>query len=141
MNKLKATCDRILAKLPPSIKGEQVLGGIVIPQNIKLSDHKGLAELLIVSAGPDCKVAKAGLYVLVAKAVCQPLEYDGEEYMVFSEVTAIAIIEKTPEAAGSGKPAGEPDVLTISEIRAGLGMPTKPIDDASALPAEPAPGA
>ena len=138
MKNLKATCDRILAKLPPSIKGEQILDGIVIPEATKrLHDLKGLTELLIVSAGPDCKVAKPGAYVLVAKAVCQPLEYDGDEYMVFSEVTAIAIIEKTADPVAIPlQPAKTP--LTIEEVKAGLGMTAKPVDDASALPVEPA---
>jgi co-chaperonin GroES (HSP10) len=142
MKKLKATCDRILAQLPPALKGEKIIGGIVIPEAAKLNEHRGLTELLIVSAGPDCKVAKPGLYVLVAKAVCQPLDYEGVEYMVFSEVTAVAIIEKTPEPVAISIPSPEQHALTIADIKAGLGMKDeKPIDDQSALPVEAAPSA
>lgn len=136
MKKLKATCDRILAKLPPAFQGEQLIGGIVIPENARrLQEAKGITELLIVSAGPDCKVAKEGLRVLVAKAVCQPIEYDKDEYMVFSEVTAIAIIETVPDVPGISPAELLAKPLGMAEIKAGLGIVEKPVDDSSALPA------
>lgn len=136
--KLHATCDRILARLAPSLKGEQIIGGIVVPEAVRrLNEQKAIVELLIVSAGPDCKIAKPGRYALVAKAVCQPIEYDGAEYMVFSEVTAIAIIEEM-DGEKTKDVIMAPPPPTIAEIRTALGIPEKPTDDSSALPSEPA---
>lgn len=101
--KLLATCDRILARLPVTMGDAQVVGGIVIPDNVKLKDKSGaIIELVVESAGPDCKVARAGDTVVVNKNVCGPIEYEGVEWMVFSEVTAIAIIRPdapAPKAA------------------------------------------
>lgn len=131
--KLRATCDRILARLPIQTGDANIVGGIIIPMNVKLKDAKPIVELVIESAGPDCKVARAGLKVIVNKNVCAPLEIDGVEWMVFSEVTAIAIVEEVEEQA-TPRPDMGPVPLTMEEIKTGLGIPSKPIDDSSAVP-------
>lgn len=138
MKKLLATCDRILARLPLALTEESVIGGIIIPpETLEAMKRHAIVELEIVAAGPDCKVARAGDRVVVNKNVCSPIEWEGTEYMVFSEVTAFAIIKeqaevKTPAPLLAGT-AWRP---TIEEIRTGLGIPGKPVDDASAVPLE-----
>lgn len=142
MKKLLATCDRILARLPVALSEGNMVGGIIIPAPVlKAMDRRGMAELEIVSAGPDCKVARTGDRVVVNKAVCEPLEWDGQEYMVFSEVTAFAVIRQLADVAtpsASTSPQVTPAPLTMDEIKSGLGIPSKPVDDASDLPVEPA---
>lgn len=134
MKKLKATCDRILARLPIIDSSATVVGGIIIPEKtLKDMQRNTILTLDIESAGPDCKVARAGLKVIVNKNVCAPLEIDGVEWMVFSEVTAIAIVEEVAEPAKA--PSAQPP-LSIEEVKAALGIGTKPVDDSSALPAE-----
>lgn len=141
MIKLLATCDRILARLPVAEGDMKMIGGIIIPESAKLKDRKPIVELVIESAGPDCKVAKGGMKVVVNKNVCSPIEYNGVEWMIFSEVTAIAIIkeEADPEptkTAGAPLPATK---LTIEEVRAGIGIKTGPVNDSSDLPVAPPP--
>lgn len=133
--KLKATCDRILARLPISEGEGKVVGGIIIPDNIKLKDKNPIVELIIESAGPDCKVAKDGDTVIVNKNVCGPIEWNGVEYMVFSEVTAFAIVKKV-EAAVPIVITEKPKPLTMDEIKAGLGLKIAPTDDSADLPIE-----
>lgn len=97
MSKLLATCDRILAKLPLSASESNVIDGIIIPQRtLDQMKGKNLIELEVLSAGPDCKVARNGDKVLVNPVVCSPMEWDGQQYMVFSEVTAFAIVRTEP---------------------------------------------
>ena len=86
MKKLLATCDRILARLPLALSEENVIGGIVIPEaSLKTMQRHAIVELEIVAAGPDCKVARSGDRVVVNKNVCSPIEWEGVEYMIFSE--------------------------------------------------------
>lgn len=94
MTNLHATCDRILAKLPLSETESDVVGGIIVPKRtLDQMKAKTYAELEIVSAGPDCKVARPGDRVVVNTNVCSPIEWEGTKYMVFSEVTAMAVIK------------------------------------------------
>lgn len=96
---LLATCDRILAKLPFSDTESDVVGGIIVPKStLNQMKAKTYVELEIVSAGPDCKVARTGDRVIVNNNVCSPIEWDGTQYMVFSEVTAFAVI-RTPASS------------------------------------------
>lgn len=144
MKTLLATCDRILAREPVAIPVSEMIGLIVIPEATRrIMEQKGMVELEIVSAGPDCKTASAGDRVIVAKGVCECYEWEGTEYRAFSERTALAIIKEQPDVATPSPvtPPVKSTPLTMDEIKTGLGIPSKPVDDASDLPVEPAPNA
>lgn len=138
MKKLLATCDRIIARLPLRLTEESIVGGIIIPpEALEAMKRHAIVELEIVAAGPDCKVARTGDHVVVNKNVCSPLEWEGAEYMVFSEVTAFAIIKEQADVkAPVPVSVVAPEPVTMAEIKAALNIPDRPVDDASALPVE-----
>lgn len=144
---LRATCDRILAIAPPPVPepAEMQVDKIIIPAAAMAAIKAKMAEnpmqvLEIASAGPDCKVAKKGMKVIVNKNHYQgTIEYEGVHYACFSEVTAFAILEPAPAEGAAPPPAQAklPD-LTIAEVKAGLGIADAPKDDRHDLPAEAA---
>lgn len=140
--KLKATCDRVLAVLPLQYSQAQTIDGIIIPEKTmkQIAESKNpVLELEVLSAGPDCKVVKEGMRVVVNRNACSPIPWNGQEYMVFSEVTVIMAFEPTAEIKDTGVPMpilGSPGkLLSIEEIQAGLAQQAveeqKMVDDAS----------
>ncbi len=139
MKTLKATCDRILAIVPMKSNESELIGGIIVPKHMRdRLESTGLCELEIAAAGPDCKVASAGMRVVVSKAAAgEPFGYGDGQYVCFSEVTALFIVYEQ-EPAAPAPPVTTPIRPTIAEVRAAVGSETAPKDDSSDLPPQKA---
>ncbi len=144
---LRATTDQILAIAPAPVKEMEEVGGIIIPEAAMAAVKAAMKEspmlnLEIAAVGPDCKVARKGMRVIVNKHHYNDatVEFEGIHYARFSEGTAFAIIASVPPELLVEKPLAAPEKLSIAEIQAGLGMAVLPTDDRDALPAETAKG-
>ena len=112
---MKATTDRVLARLPLRQSDATMIGGIIIPNPETLNKKNPVIELDVLAAGPDCKTVRAGDRVIVNRNVCSPLEWHGAEYMVFSEVSVIAVLDRPTKEEAAPEPQKP---LTAAEINA-----------------------
>ena len=95
--KIKPLGDRVLVK--PLEEGEQVRGGIIIPDTAKEKPQQG--EVQAVGPGKrtdDGKVlpmhVKVGQVVLYGKYAGTEVKIDGEDCLIMSETDIFGIVEK-----------------------------------------------
>ncbi len=144
--KLLATCTNILAcPVKAEILEEKIIGGVIVPaETQRLLDKKNpLIELEVLAVGHQVVKVKAGDRLLYNKHHGEAIPWGDQQLLRITEDQVFAIIK---EEAAAPVPAAiplqpAPAPLTIEEVKAGLGMTAKPVDDASALPVEVAPGA
>ena len=97
--------DRVIVK---RIKeGEQVHGGIIIPDSAKEKPQEG--EVIAAGEGKyredgsrQALDVKAGDRVLFGKYSSSEIKIDGEELLIMREEEILGIIERASAAAGSG---------------------------------------
>lgn len=97
--------DRVILKRID--EGEQVRGGIIIPDSAKEKPQEG--EVIAVGAGKyredgsrQALDVKAGDRVLFGKYTSSELKVDGEELLIMREDEILGIIRRRAAAAGSG---------------------------------------
>jgi chaperonin GroES len=117
---IKPLHDRVLVKRIE--EGEQVRGGIIIPDSAKEKPQEG--EVIVVGSGKyqvngsrQALDVKAGDRVLFAKYTSSEIEIDGEELLIMREDEILGIIQRAGVATGSavgsiasassGKPSGK----------------------------------
>lgn len=95
--KIKPLGDRVLVK--PLEEGEQVRGGIIIPDTAKEKPQQGKVK----AVGPGKRTddgknlpmnVKVGQTVLYGKYAGTEVKIDGEDYLIMSESDIFGIIEK-----------------------------------------------
>lgn len=96
--------DRVIVKRID--EGEQVRGGIIIPDSAKEKPQEG--EVIAVGAGKykedgsrQALDVKAGDRVLFGKYSSSEIQVDGEELLIMREEEILGIIERAGAAAGS----------------------------------------
>jgi chaperonin GroES len=102
--KVRPLHDRIIVQRLE--EGEQVVGGIIIPDTAKEKPQQG--RVVAVGKGKakdDGKVipldVKEGDTILFGKYSGQEIKLDGEEYLILREDEVLAVLEETAAAAGS----------------------------------------
>jgi chaperonin GroES len=97
--------DRVIVKRID--EGEQVTGGIIIPETAKEKPQEG--EVIAAGEGkykPDGSRqpmdVKAGDRVLFGKYTSSEIRVDGEEFLILREEEILGIVERTRAAVGSG---------------------------------------
>jgi chaperonin GroES len=97
--------DRVIVKRID--EGEQVRGGIIIPDTAKEKPQEG--EVIAAGEGKYRKDGsrqaldvKAGDRVLFGKYTSAEIKVDGEELLIMREDEILGIIERASSAAGSG---------------------------------------
>lgn len=98
--------DRIIIKRID--EGEQIRGGIIIPDSAKEKPQEG--EVIAVGAGKKLdsgeRVAmdvKEGDRVLFGKYAGTEVKLDDEEYLIMREDDILGVIERAAKAKGKGK--------------------------------------
>src|SRR2546423_7657865 len=101
---IKPLHDRVLVKRIE--EGEQVRGGIIIPDSAKEKPQEG--EVIAVGSGKykedgsrQALDVKAGDRVLFGKYSSSEIEIDGEELLIMREDEILGIIQRTAVATGS----------------------------------------
>jgi chaperonin GroES len=101
--------DRVIVKRID--EGEQVRGGIIIPDTAKEKPQEG--EVIAVGEGKYKKDGtrqaldvKAGDRVLFGKYSSSEVKLDGEEFLIMREDEILGIISRAGAAAGGGKKSG-----------------------------------
>jgi chaperonin GroES len=89
-------------------EGEQVRGGIIIPDTAKEKPQEG--EVIAVGEGKKLDSGervpldvKAGDRVLFGKYAGTEIKLDGEEYLIMREEDILGVIESAEKAKGKGK--------------------------------------
>lgn len=89
--------DRVIVTdrpLPP--KGEQMAGGIVIPENTSASSKAQVLnphfEAIVLAAGPDCTTVKLGDRVVVTGANCYPVKVGEKTYTFTRQNEIVAVL-------------------------------------------------
>jgi chaperonin GroES len=104
--KVRPLHDRIIVQRLE--EGEQVVGGIIIPDTAKEKPQQGK----VIAAGrgkvkEDGKVipldVKEGDTILFGKYSGQEIKIDGEEYLILREDEVLAVLEETAAAVGGKK--------------------------------------
>jgi chaperonin GroES len=97
--------DRVILKRID--EGEQVRGGVIIPDSAKEKPQEG--EVIAVGAGKyredgsrQALDVKAGDRVLFGKYTSSELKVDGEELLIMREDEILGIIRRGAAASGSG---------------------------------------
>ena len=97
--------DRVIVKRIE--EGEQVHGGIIIPDSAKEKPQEG--EVIAAGEGKyredgsrQALDVKAGDRVLFGKYSSSEIKIDGEELLIMHEGEILGIIERASAAAGSG---------------------------------------
>ena len=103
--KIQPLHDRVIVKRID--EGEQVRGGIIIPDTAKEKPQEG--EVIAVGAGKykedgtrQALDVKAGDRVLFGKYSSSEIKVDGEELLIMREDEILGIIKRAGAAAGSG---------------------------------------
>ena len=98
--------DRIIIKRIE--EGEQIRGGIIIPDSAKEKPQEG--EVIAVGAGKKLdsgeRIAmdvKEGDRVLFGKYAGTEVKLDDEEYLIMREDDILGVIERAAKAKGKGK--------------------------------------
>ena len=88
-------------------EGEQVRGGIIIPDTAKEKPQEG--EVIAVGAGKyredgtrQTLDVKAGDRVLFGKYSGSEIKLDGEEFLIMREEEILGVIERAGAASGTG---------------------------------------
>ena len=102
---IKPLQDRVIVKRIE--EGEQVRGGIIIPDSAKEKPQEG--EVIAVGEGKKLDTGerlpldvKAGDRVLFGKYTSTEIKIDGEELLIMREDEILGIIQRAGAAAGSG---------------------------------------
>jgi len=102
---IKPLHDRVIVKRIE--EGEQVRGGIIIPDSAKEKPQEG--EVIAVGEGKKLDTGerlpldvKAGDRVLFGKYTSTEIKIDGEELLIMREDEILGIIQRAGAAAGSG---------------------------------------
>jgi chaperonin GroES len=102
---IKPLHDRVIVKRID--EGEQVRGGIIIPDSAKEKPQEG--EVIAVGAGKykedgsrQTLDVQAGDRVLFGKYSSSEIKVDGEELLIMREDEILGIITRAGAAAGSG---------------------------------------
>jgi chaperonin GroES len=102
---IKPLQDRVIVKRID--EGEQVRGGIIIPDSAKEKPQEG--EVIAVGEGKKLDTGerlpldvKAGDRVLFGKYTSTEIKIDGEELLIMREDEILGIIQRAGAAAGSG---------------------------------------
>jgi chaperonin GroES len=97
--------DRVIVKRID--EGEQVTGGIIIPETAKEKPQEG--EVIAAGEGryrPDGSRqpmdVKAGDRVLFGKYTSSEIRVDGEEFLILREEEILGIVERASAAVSSG---------------------------------------
>ena len=106
---IKPLHDRVIVKRIE--EGEQVRGGIIIPDSAKEKPQEG--EVIAVGDGKrkddggriELDV-KAGDRVLFGKYSSSEVKLDGEEYLIMREDEILGILERAGAASGGGAKKG-----------------------------------
>ena len=106
---IKPLHDRVIVKRIE--EGEQVRGGIIIPDTAKEKPQEG--EVIAVGEGKirddgsrQTLDVKAGDRVLFGKYSGSEIKIDGEEFLIMREDEILGIIERAGAATGSGGKKG-----------------------------------
>ena len=109
---IKPLHDRVIVKRID--EGEQVRGGIIIPDSAKEKPQEG--EVIAVGEGKYLKDGrrqaldvKAGDRVLFGKYSSSEIKIDGEELLILREDEILGIISRAGAAAGSAGGRGKKD--------------------------------
>jgi len=109
---IKPLHDRVIVKRID--EGEQVRGGIIIPDTAKEKPQEG--EVIAVGEGKYLKDGKrqtldvqAGDRVLFGKYSSAEVRIDGEELLIMREEEILGIISRAGVAAGSAGGGGKKD--------------------------------
>ncbi len=101
---IKPLHDRVIVKR--IAEGEQVRGGIIIPDSAKEKPQEG--EVLAAGAGKyredgtrQTLDVKAGDRILFGKYTSSEIKIDGEELLIMREDEILGIIKRAGAAAGS----------------------------------------
>jgi chaperonin GroES len=107
---IKPLHDRVIVKRIE--EGEQVRGGIIIPDTAKEKPQEG--EVIAVDEGKYRKDGmrqsldvKAGDRVLFGKYSSSEVKLDGEEYLIMREDEILGVISRAGAAASGGKKSGK----------------------------------
>jgi chaperonin GroES len=107
---IKPLHDRVIVKRIE--EGEQVRGGIIIPDTAKEKPQEG--EVIAVGDGKYLKDGtrqaldvKAGDRVLFGKYSSSEVKIDGEEYLIMREDEILGIIRRAGASAGSAAGGGK----------------------------------
>jgi chaperonin GroES len=102
--------DRVIVKRID--EGEQVRGGIIIPDTAKEKPQEG--EVIAVGLGKykedgsrQALDVKAGDRVLFGKYSSSDIKVDGEELLMMREDEILGIITRAGAASGSGRKSGK----------------------------------
>jgi chaperonin GroES len=102
---IKPLHDRVIVRRIE--EGEQVRGGIIIPDSAKEKPQEG--EIIAVGEGKyredgtrQTLDVKAGDRVLFGKYSGSEIKLDGEEFLIMREDEILGIIERAGAASGSG---------------------------------------
>ena len=105
MTKIQPLHDRVIVKRIE--EGEQVRGGIIIPDTAKEKPQEG--EVIAVGAGKYKEDGsrqpldvKAGDRILFGKYGGSEIKLDGEELLIIREDEILGIIKRVGAASGSG---------------------------------------
>lgn len=108
MTNIQPLHDRVIVKRID--EGEQVRGGIIIPDSAKEKPQEG--EVIAVGAGKykddgsrQALDVKAGDRVLFGKYSSSEIKIDGEELLIMREDEILGIIKRAGAAAGGKKGA------------------------------------
>ena len=106
MTKIKPLHDRVIVKRIE--EGEQVRGGIIIPDSAKEKPQEG--EVIAVGAGKykedgsrQALDVKVGDRILFGKYGGSEIKLDGEELLIVREDEILGIIQRAGAAAGGKK--------------------------------------
>src|SRR6195256_1829684 len=106
MTKIKPLHDRVIVKRIE--EGEQIRGGIIIPDSAKEKPQEG--EVIAVGAGKyredgsrQALDVKAGDRVLFGKYGGSEIKLDGEELLIVREDEILGIIQRAGAATGAKK--------------------------------------
>ena len=102
--------DRVIVKRIE--EGEQVRGGIIIPDSAKEKPQEG--EVIAVGEGKykddgtrQTLDVKVGDRVLFGKYSGSEIKLDGEEYLIMREDEILGVIERAGAASGGSKKSGK----------------------------------
>lgn len=94
----KPLLDRVIVTdrpLPPK-GGEEVVGGIVIPENTSASSKAQVLnphfEATILAAGPACKSVKRGDRVVVTGVNCYPVKIGDKTYTFTRDSEIVCVL-------------------------------------------------
>lgn len=98
----QAVGDNVLLEPIPKEDEYGSVGGILVPKSVENTANKTVfVELKILSAGPDCKVAKPGMFALVNRVFIEnsgaEVNCQGVKFLAIHEPALKAIVN--PDAA------------------------------------------